>query len=227
MRLLAFDTAAAACSVAVMEDGALRAHRLVEMARGHAEALLPMIAETLAEAGLGYRDLDRLAVTVGPGAFTGLRIGLAAARGLALATGLPVVGVTTFEAIAHGAAADLPGLIVAETKRADVYAQPFAAPGEPAAPPAAVEAGDLPALAEAHPGPLVGDAAERAAALLAGLGVARRAVPARVDARAVAAVAAARSTVDPAPPRPLYLRPPSVTVKARRRPGGAAPPDPA
>lgn len=221
MRLLAFDTAAAACSVAVTEDGALRAHRLVEMARGQAEALLPMIAEALAEAGLAYRDLDRLAVTVGPGAFTGLRIGLAAARGLALATGLPVVGVTTFEAIAHGAAADLPGLIVAETKRADVYVQPFTAPDTPAAPPAAVEPGDLPALAEAHPGPLVGDAAERAAALLAAMGIRRRAVPARVDARAVAAVAAARGEVDPAPPRPLYLRPPSVTVKLRRRPGGA------
>jgi tRNA threonylcarbamoyladenosine biosynthesis protein TsaB len=76
MNLLAFDTATSGCSAAVFRGGARAAHRAAAMTRGQSEALMPMIDETLAEAGLVYGDLDALAVTVGPGAFTGLRIGL-------------------------------------------------------------------------------------------------------------------------------------------------------
>ncbi|MFO1145233.1 MAG: tRNA (adenosine(37)-N6)-threonylcarbamoyltransferase complex dimerization subunit type 1 TsaB [Rhodospirillales bacterium] len=99
------------------------------MSRGHAEALLPLLLATLADAGRGFSDLDLLAVTVGPGAFTGLRIGLAAARGLALATGLPCLGVTTLEAVAAAVPASEAGgrplLVALDSKRGDVYAQVF------------------------------------------------------------------------------------------------------
>lgn len=129
MQILAFDTAAAACSAALWRDGTVRARRLEPMARGQAEALLPMVRAVLDEAGAAFADLDLLAVTVGPGAFTGLRIGLAAARGLALATGLPCLGVTTLEAVAQAVpAAARTGdaiLAVLDTRRDDVYAQTF------------------------------------------------------------------------------------------------------
>ena len=101
MKMLALETTGSACSVALWRDGGVVARRFEAMTRGHAERLVPMIGEVLAEAGVTAEAVDRLAVTVGPGAFTGLRVGLATARGLALATGRPLVGVTTFEAIAH------------------------------------------------------------------------------------------------------------------------------
>ena len=100
--LLAIDSAGAACSAAVWHDGQLAASRLERMARGQSERLLPLIEEAMAESGLGYADLAAIAVTTGPGGFTGARIGLAAARGLALASGKPAIGVGSF--LAHAAA---------------------------------------------------------------------------------------------------------------------------
>jgi tRNA threonylcarbamoyladenosine biosynthesis protein TsaB len=99
--VLAFDTSAGACSAAVLGgDGTVLARRCEALERGHAERLLPMLRDVLAEAGVEIADLALLAVTIGPGTFTGIRIGLAAARGLALASGLPLVGVTSLEAVA-------------------------------------------------------------------------------------------------------------------------------
>lgn len=106
MKLLALDSAAAACSVALWDDregesdSPVVAHRAEFMERGQSEALIPMVKSVMGEAGWAFRDLDRLGVTVGPGSFTGVRIGLAAARALALVSGLPLVGVTSLEAIA-------------------------------------------------------------------------------------------------------------------------------
>ena len=129
MNILALDTALAACSVALWRDGAIDAGRFAPMDRGQSEAIMPMVRQVMAEAGAQFADIDLVAVTIGPGAFTGLRIGLAAARGLALAAGLPCLGVTTLEAVAAGipAAERIAGtvLVVLETKRADVYAQSF------------------------------------------------------------------------------------------------------
>lgn len=127
MRILALDTALGACSVALLEDGKLRARRYQERTRGHAEALMGLIGEVEDEAGLRSLDCDRLGVTVGPGTFTGLRVGLAAARGLALATGLPLVGITTLQAIAANAKSE-EGKVLAilDAKRGEVYSQLFA-----------------------------------------------------------------------------------------------------
>ena len=103
MRILAVDTALGACSVALLEDGRLLAHIFEPMERGHAERLAPMVDEAMKQAGAGFDTLDRLAVTVGPGTFTGQRVGLAFMRGLRLALQIPLTGVTSLEAMAMAA----------------------------------------------------------------------------------------------------------------------------
>jgi tRNA threonylcarbamoyladenosine biosynthesis protein TsaB len=217
VKILALDSALSACSVAVLADGAVRAVRRQAMARGQAETLLPMVCAALDEAGLGFGDLDRLAVTVGPGSFTGLRIGLAAARGLALATGLPLVGVTTLEALA---AATDPALrrdrvtvALIDSRRGDMFAQPFGADAAPLSQPAAADPSALDALLPAGPLLLAGDAAPAALEVLARAGrdVVLASDSAMPDPVAVARLAAARPLPD-GPVAALYLRAPDVTL---------------
>src|SRR4029078_653778 len=103
--LLAFDTSMAACSVAVYDShlDQVRAFRFASMERGHADVLAPMIKEVMDEAGVVFADLDRIGVTLGPGTFTGVRTGIAMARGLALALDRPIAGIDTLSAIAANA----------------------------------------------------------------------------------------------------------------------------
>ena len=129
MLVLAIDTALEACSAAVLdtEKGVL-ASEMRPMTRGHAEALMPLIAEVMDEAGTKFSELDRIAVTTGPGSFTGLRVGIAAARGIALSTGKPAFGVTTLAAFAapYIAADDTLSLAVAiDARHEHVYLQMF------------------------------------------------------------------------------------------------------
>jgi tRNA threonylcarbamoyladenosine biosynthesis protein TsaB len=105
MRILAADTALGACSVAVVENGKVRAHEFQLMARGHAEALAPMVERVLRQSGLTFADFDQLGVTTGPGTFTGQRVGLAFMRGLALTLKKPLTGVTTLDVMADEALA--------------------------------------------------------------------------------------------------------------------------
>jgi tRNA threonylcarbamoyladenosine biosynthesis protein TsaB len=185
------------------------------MARGHAERLLPMVREVAAEAGLGFDAFDLFAVTVGPGHFTGLRVGLAAAQGLALAWGRPLAGVTTLEAVAASAPAGHVPLVVAlESKRADLYVQAFIA-GRALGPPASL----TPDRLSAHAWPpgelaLAGDGAARLQPILAAAGrYSVRVGPEGPDAEAVARLAAARhGTAAGLAAEPLYLRPPDVTL---------------
>ena len=106
MMILAVDTALGACSVAVLDGDTVLAHRFEEMARGHAEALAPMVQDAMT--GLGFESLDRLAVTTGPGTFTGQRVGLAFMRGLRVALQKPLTGVTTLEAMAAASLSNSP-----------------------------------------------------------------------------------------------------------------------
>ena len=220
MKILAIDTATAACSAALMGDGAILASAHVAMLRGHAEALLPMVEQVMAEAGVAYGALDLIAATVGPGAFTGLRVGLAAARGLALAGGLPIIGVTTLEALAHGAAEARRGgrsvMAVLNARRDEVYYQSFDAALAPLGPPRigaarAVEPPQGPTL-------LVGDGAALIPAARDGRRSDVEIIPPMLpDAAVVAAIAAGR--FDPAappdrPPEPLYLRGPGAQAPA-------------
>src|SRR4030088_2547816 len=102
MLILAIDTALDACAAGVLDTtaGELIAQESQPMKRGHAEALMPLIARVIKQSGIAFASLDRIAVTTGPGSFTGLRVGLSAARGIALAAGKPVVGLTTLAAYA-------------------------------------------------------------------------------------------------------------------------------
>jgi tRNA threonylcarbamoyladenosine biosynthesis protein TsaB len=120
VKLLAVETALGACSVAVLEDEAILFHRFEEMARGHAEALAPMVETALRESGLGFAALDRLAVTTGPGTFTGQRVGLAFMRGLRVALKRPLIGVTTLEAMA-AATQSARAAAIHDAKRDEAY----------------------------------------------------------------------------------------------------------
>jgi len=130
MRVLAIDTALEACSAAVLDSGrgVIVARESLPMARGQAEALMPLVARVMERAHTTFAALGRIAVTVGPGSFTGLRVGLAAARGLALAAGKPAVGLSTLAAFAapHIAADDTASVVAALDARHDhVYLQVF------------------------------------------------------------------------------------------------------
>jgi tRNA threonylcarbamoyladenosine biosynthesis protein TsaB len=230
MNLLAFDTACDACSVALWRGGGVVARRARVMQRGQSEALVPMIGEIMREAGADFTALDAAAVTNGPGAFTGLRIGLATARAIALAANRPVLGVSTFDAIAfaarHEARAEHTLVVAIETKRDDLYLQVFAIDAtalgfSPHGDAAIVMPADAAAMMPAGPLLLAGDGAARLAAALAD--------PARItlsaarvpDAADVAAIAVARFAAGAiAPPlRPLYLRGPAVRLPQPARAG--------
>jgi tRNA threonylcarbamoyladenosine biosynthesis protein TsaB len=123
--VLGLDTCLASCSVAVLDGERVLAAAREVMARGHQERLAPMAQATLADAGLKAGALDRIGVTVGPGSFTGLRVGVAFAKGLAFALRRPAVGVGTLEALA----AEARGLVFAavDARRGQVYLQGFEA----------------------------------------------------------------------------------------------------
>jgi tRNA threonylcarbamoyladenosine biosynthesis protein TsaB len=230
MKLLAMDAASAACSAALFADGDVVALREKAMDRGHAEALVPMVAAVLEDARAacpgGFADLDAIAVTIGPGAFTGVRIGLATAAAMAAAAGIPVIGLTTLEVVAAAPPADGPPRLVAlDSKRSDVYAQLFGGPADgPLAAPQAILPDAIPALLPAGPLALAGDGAAPVAAALRAAGHPFTALPGpgRPEAPVLARLAVARAARDglpAAPPRPLYLRAPDVTLPpaAKRR----------
>jgi tRNA threonylcarbamoyladenosine biosynthesis protein TsaB len=226
MMLLALDSASAACSAALWQDGAIIASRLEPMARGQVEVLVPMVAGVLEDAGTGFDALDGVAVTVGPGSFTGLRAGLAAARGFALGRGIPLYGVTTLEAVACAArdaapagTRDWPLFIAIDTRRADIYLQEFGPGTEPRSDPVAILPDDAAAGLAEGPALLAGDAAARlldarAANHRDGLTVLETIrFPRAAD---VAKIAAARIG-NPLEARPLYIHAPAVTMPKTTR----------
>ncbi|HYE41843.1 MAG TPA: tRNA (adenosine(37)-N6)-threonylcarbamoyltransferase complex dimerization subunit type 1 TsaB [Caulobacteraceae bacterium] len=211
MIVLALDTALETCSAALLDGGTVLAARSEPMARGHQERLAPLVAELMAEAGVGFDALDRIGVTVGPGSFTGLRVGLAFAKGLGVALDRPVVGVGTLEALAAESAGFAAAVI--DARRDQVYLQPFR-DGAAAGPPEALGLGDArQRLIDIDPlGPvvLIGSGAP----LLAQAFPAAEARDLRgVDPTALARLAAAAAEPDTAP-RPIYLRAPDAKLPA-------------
>lgn len=223
MFILALDASLSRCSVALQADERLLAQQMRDGERGHASALPPMVAAVLAEAGLRAADLDAVAAVVGPGGFTGLRAALALAHGIALGAGLPVIGVTTGEALA----AALPpehraGRVVwvaVDNRRGRVVLERFArGAATAAAPPEVFGADELPPAC----GRVVvaGDAAEAVAERLAARGTDALLSAIRLpEAGGAARVAALRlaGRLPPLPARPLYAEPPAV-----RQPEAAA-----
>lgn len=207
MIVLAIDTCLFACSVAVTDGERVLARRVEPMSRGHQERLAPLVQEAMAQSGLRFDQLERIGVTVGPGSFTGLRVGLAFAKGLGAALSIPVVGVGSLEALAEPERGDV--LAVLDAKRGQVYLQAFSG-GAPVSAPDALPVEIAAArVAEFAPDILIGTGA----ALLADLRPGARVIEAdTTDPVAVARLAAART---PVPPRPLYLRAPDAKL-----PGG-------
>ncbi|HEY2134383.1 MAG TPA: tRNA (adenosine(37)-N6)-threonylcarbamoyltransferase complex dimerization subunit type 1 TsaB [Xanthobacteraceae bacterium] len=216
MRILAIDTALEACSAAVLDTdhGGILASESIPMVRGHAEALMPLVSRVMSEAMIEFVELDRIAVTVGPGSFTGLRVGVAAARGIAVAAGKPAVGLTTLAAFAapHIATDDVtPLLAVIDARNEQVYLQLFGTAGKTLVAPRLASLRDAVRAAASGPARLVGTAADMVAAAWPP-GEPR---PAVVDAARApiidwvahlgAAAAQALSL-----PKPLYLRAPDA-----------------
>ena len=231
--ILGFDTATAACSAALWADGAIAAHRHIEAGSTHAETLVPMLRDVAAEAGTALAAMDGFAVTVGPGSFTGIRIGLAAARGLALALERPLIGLTTLEVLAAGVPAPArtgPILAALAAGRGRLYAQLFGPALVPLCGPDILAAEALPGLlAAAGGGPLVvtGTGCDAALAALALSVEARPAAgPRTPDARILVRRAAARAAAgwdDAAAVRPLYLREPGARPRAGLATAGPPP----
>ncbi|WP_309604460.1 tRNA (adenosine(37)-N6)-threonylcarbamoyltransferase complex dimerization subunit type 1 TsaB [Phenylobacterium sp.] len=207
--VLGLDTCLSSCSVAVLEGERMLGSAREVMARGHQERLAPMARDVMARAGIGFDRLARIAVTVGPGSFTGLRVGIAFAKGLALALDLPAVGIGTLEALA----AEGSGLVfpVIDARRGQVYLQAFEdgrALMAPDAVSAETAAARIAELSLGRPFTLVGSGAP----LLADLARGAMVIDAEgADARQVARLAAGRQ---PGPLRPLYLRAPDARLPA-------------
>ena len=210
--ILAIDTCLFACSAAVVHDGAVLAARVEPMSRGHQERLAPLVAQLMGEAGVAFGQLDRIAVTVGPGSFTGLRVGLAFAKGLSAALAIPAVGVGSLEALAQPHKGRV--FAVLDAKRGQVYLQAFADGAAVSAPDALPLETAAARVAELAPDVLVGTGA----ALLAEMRPSAQAIVIdHADPAAIAAIGAARA---PTPPRPLYLRAPDAKL-----PGGRSLPE--
>jgi len=207
---LGIDTCLNACGVAVVDDARVLARASEPMVRGHQERLAPLAQETLAAAGLKFSDLERIGVTVGPGSFTGLRVGLAFAKGLAAALGLPAAGVGVLEALA-AAAPDGLAVAAVDARREQVYLQAFrdgASLFDPRACGLEDAARLVAALLDGEPATLIGSGGPL---LAAGLPTARLVPAEGADPAIVARLAAARPA---APLAPLYLRAPDARLPA-------------
>ena len=214
--ILGIDTSAAQCAVAVLGSPIDAGDPVVErraMERGHAEHLFPMIDAVLARAGIGYEGVRRIAVCTGPGSFTGVRIGVAAARGIALGRGIPVIGISRFEALAAETLKIGAGGAVAiclAGRGGAVYLQAFGADGAPSAAPEMTTDTGLEAAIPPGCTRFAGDAAH----LLAG-GAARLAdgLP---DPAVIARLSDGREGA--ALPAPLYLRGADAELPREGRP---------
>lgn len=214
MKILAVDTALGACSAALLHDERILAHRFEPMDRGHAERLAPMVEEVAREAAVDFASLDRLAVTTGPGTFTGQRVGLAFMRGLRVALHRPLIGITTLAAMAAQARAETGAAIAIplhDARRDEVYIEI-----ENQLPPSVLPFEEVIALLRELADDrvaLAGTAASRVCDALANrflLSSVRQ-----PDALWVARLAMTADATDSAP-RPIYLRAPDAKLPAAR-----------
>lgn len=230
--VLGFDTAMDACQVAVVaRNGAVIAKAHEPMKRGHAESLIPMIAAVLDAADIALEDLTRIGVTVGPGTFAGLRVGLSAARSFGLSHDIPIVGVSTLEAVAvtlPEPEADQPlraGVIAFDARNDEVYLQIVDPLGTLVVAPSVV---DIKTAADAVPEGLVNIAGSGAPKLAQALAAQSRSTDVNIvdealwapQAEWIARLALVAPDDRVGPPSPLYLRPPDAKEPEN---GGALP----
>lgn len=205
MIVLGIDTCLGACAAAVLSDGDVLALRSEPMTRGHQERLAPLVREVMDQAGVAFEALGRVGVTVGPGSFTGLRVGLAFAKGLGAALDVPVAGVGALAALAEPVAGSVIAAI--DAKRGQVYLQAFA-DGAPVSAPdvLAVETAfaRVAEMAAAGPPTLVGPGAALLAPAAPGARV--------IETEAADPAAVARLALAGGAARPLYLRAPDARL---------------
>jgi len=205
--ILALDTCLTACSAAILDGDAVLATRSEAMPRGHQERLAPMVRELAAEAGVSFKSLTRVGVTVGPGSFTGLRVGIAFAKGMGAALSIPVVGVGTLEAMAFGRTGFVAAAI--DARRGQIYLQLFGDGAALTAPDAVTLETAAARIAEVYAGgaaTFTGSGAPLLEGLLAGAVIE---TPEGPDPVAIARLAAAAPL---RPVRPLYLRAPDARL---------------
>jgi tRNA threonylcarbamoyladenosine biosynthesis protein TsaB len=229
MLILAIDTALDACAAAVLDTKATKliARESEGMKRGHAEALMPMIGRVIAQSGIGFAGLDRIAVTTGPGSFTGLRVGLSAARGIALAANKPVVGVTTLTAYAAPVVSrngENPVVSAIDARHDQVYLQVVGGNGGSLIMPQVVAVEEALTAWRFGAPHLVGNAAR----MLADRWPAHAVPPVAVDASEAPEIAwvgwlGAAVSPSTAPARPFYLRAPDVKPPKRPQHGPQPP----
>ncbi|WP_089173146.1 tRNA (adenosine(37)-N6)-threonylcarbamoyltransferase complex dimerization subunit type 1 TsaB [Bosea sp. AS-1] len=223
MRILAIDTALGACSACVLEAGEAEplAREQLAMDRGHAEALMPLIERVMDAVEGGFSSLDRVAVTVGPGSYTGLRVGVSAARAIAFAAGIPAVGVTTVASSAAPLIGRESGRVIAaalDAKHGQVWFQALSAEGKPLVSLRQVSYRDAARAIGAGPVSLVGSSALAVANEAWAIGLDAVVVD-NAKAPDIAWVARLGMIADPdaAPPRPLYLKAPETTPQDKAR----------
>jgi len=221
--VLAVDTALGACS-AILFDANLNqtiAIETVAMNRGHAEALLPMVDRVMQSAGLDFEELDRFVTTVGPGSFTGLRVGIAAARGLALASGKPAIGVSTLDALAAPFVTEtetVPIVVAIDARHGNFYLQMVGAGGRKLVTPRVATLAEAIRAAAIGLVRIIGSGAD----LIASQWPPDLPAPLLVDARAAPDIAwvarlGAMTDASTSPPKPLYLRPPDARPQDAHR----------
>jgi len=222
MLILAIDTALDACAAAVLdtEAGQLIAQESQAMKRGHAEALMPLIGRVIAASGTAFASLGRIAVTTGPGSFTGLRVGLSAARGIALAANIPVVGVTTLTAYAAPIVsqnAEHPVISVIDARHDHVYLQVVGGNGSALVRPCVAPMAEALNACRFGAPHVVGNAAS----LLAERWPSDAVPPVKVDMQSAPDIAwvgwlGAAVSPNTAPARPFYLRAPDAKPPGER-----------
>ncbi|MDX1717140.1 MAG: tRNA (adenosine(37)-N6)-threonylcarbamoyltransferase complex dimerization subunit type 1 TsaB [Anderseniella sp.] len=215
MLILAVDTAHAACSACVYEaaTGKALASASEPMRQGHAERLPGLVEEVLQSANKTFRDIDRLAACSGPGTFTGVRIGLAFVRGLALVLNVPVIGITTFEALAASAQSTMPGSdcwVIQDARRGEVYVQGFGPDGKPLGEAQVLDRDTASTNLSSASGLAIGSGIELVSLSDA---MAATALPAIPDIEQIARLAADAEPGD-GPPSAFYLRAPDAKAQA-------------
>ncbi len=217
--MLAIETSGSACSVAMRADdtamGQPPVHEIVATSHGHATALAPMIERLARATGVELKALKAIAVSCGPGGFTGIRVGLATARAMALAIGCPIVGIGSFQALAATAARSggplaARNLVVLDSRRSELFAIELGPDLQPLSPPALLSADEIAARCRIGNIALIADAELTQLAALDGL-------TANADAVAVAELAATRPDLHQ-PAEPIYLRPPDISQPRPRKP---------
>jgi tRNA threonylcarbamoyladenosine biosynthesis protein TsaB len=209
---LGIETGSRGLSVAIIKDAICMAKEAAYTDHGQATMLMPMIERVLATAGLAYSDLDRIAVAVGPGSFTGLRVGLAAALGLSIASGVPAIGISSFHAAAVRAdrAAGTRGIVVLDSRREEPFVAELGAAADFLREPCVMTVAELDAfVVSAGPALLCGDApALERYRDRDGIRLHRHAA----HAAEVAFLASDSARRFDLPPNPVYVRAPDVTM---------------